>query len=53
MRTTPVSAIALAWLGGCVFEWAMAIGYLTMLAALGVVGAVASMWSPNIRWRGR
>ena len=35
------------------FEWAMTIAFLAMLAALGVVGAVASMWSPNFRWRRR
>jgi hypothetical protein len=33
-------------------SYASAIAYMVGLAFLGVVGAIAAMWSPNNRWRG-
>ena len=35
------------------YEWVTGLGYLAVLPALGVIGAVAAMWSPNIRSRRR
>jgi hypothetical protein len=39
---TPLSGYALG----------LAVAYMAGLALLGALGAIASMWSPNNRWRG-